>query len=129
MRGEHHGKNAQELMCKPLNSFHVNKQCGIMPGLCKNVGWRFSERPPIKIARDHSKKKSNASSLTVIQPQASKHNPTKCRKSSHISHRPSTAYAANAQHGRRVMPTNTQHTDTVTELGKAAPKAILCGGE
>ncbi|RNC36134.1 hypothetical protein TcCL_Unassigned00914 [Trypanosoma cruzi] len=55
---EHHGKNAQELICKPLNSFHVNKQCGTMPELHNNVGWRFPERPPINTARDHSKEKA-----------------------------------------------------------------------
>ncbi|RNC33428.1 hypothetical protein TcCL_Unassigned03876 [Trypanosoma cruzi] len=44
------------------NSFHVNEECGIMPGLCKNVGWRFSERPPIHTARDHNKKKQRVQS-------------------------------------------------------------------
>ncbi|RNC45844.1 hypothetical protein TcCL_NonESM04375 [Trypanosoma cruzi] len=56
MHEEHHGKNAQELICKSLNSFHVNKQCGIMPELHKKVGWRFPEGPPINTALDHSKK-------------------------------------------------------------------------
>ncbi|RNC56129.1 hypothetical protein TcCL_ESM06324 [Trypanosoma cruzi] len=55
---ERHGKNAQKVACKPLNSFHVNKQCGIMPGLHKNVGWRFPERPPINTARGHNKEKA-----------------------------------------------------------------------
>ncbi|RNF09011.1 hypothetical protein TcG_09834 [Trypanosoma cruzi] len=55
---EHHGKNAQELICKTLNSFHVNKQCGTMPELHNNVGWRFPERPPINTARGHSKEKA-----------------------------------------------------------------------
>ncbi|RNC53321.1 hypothetical protein TcCL_ESM09363 [Trypanosoma cruzi] len=41
-----------------LNSFHANKQCGIMPGLHKNVDWRFPERPPLNTARDHSKEKA-----------------------------------------------------------------------
>ncbi|RNE97736.1 hypothetical protein TcG_12499 [Trypanosoma cruzi] len=40
------------------NSFRVNKWCGIMPGLHKNFGLRFPERPPINIARDHSKEKA-----------------------------------------------------------------------
>ncbi|RNE96643.1 hypothetical protein TcG_12923 [Trypanosoma cruzi] len=58
MHEEHHGKNAQELICKPPNSFHVNKWGGIMPGLHKNVGWSFPERPPINTARGHSKEKA-----------------------------------------------------------------------
>ncbi|RNC44515.1 hypothetical protein TcCL_NonESM05778 [Trypanosoma cruzi] len=55
---EHHGKNAQELICKPLNSFRVNKQCGTMPELHNNVDLIFSERPPIDTARGHSKEKA-----------------------------------------------------------------------
>ncbi|RNE95631.1 hypothetical protein TcG_13319 [Trypanosoma cruzi] len=58
MHEEHHGKNAQELICKHLNSFHVNKCCGTTHGLHKNFGWRFPERPPIHIARGHSKEKA-----------------------------------------------------------------------
>ncbi|ESS63016.1 hypothetical protein TCDM_09248 [Trypanosoma cruzi Dm28c] len=58
MHEEHHGKNAQELICKTLNSFHVNKQCGTMPELHNNFGWRFPERPPINTARGHSKEKA-----------------------------------------------------------------------
>ncbi|RNC36331.1 hypothetical protein TcCL_Unassigned00715 [Trypanosoma cruzi] len=62
MHEEHQGKNAQELICESLNSFHVNKQCGTMPELHNNFGWRFSERPPIKIASDHNKKKQRVQS-------------------------------------------------------------------
>ncbi|EKF32377.1 hypothetical protein MOQ_003767 [Trypanosoma cruzi marinkellei] len=57
MHEKRHDKNAQELICKPLNSFHVNKQCGLMHGLHKNVGLRFPEKPSIHAARDHSEKK------------------------------------------------------------------------
>ncbi|RNF06403.1 hypothetical protein TcG_10470 [Trypanosoma cruzi] len=60
MHEEHHGKNAQELICKPLNSFHVNKQCGTRNAFHNNVGWRFPERPPINTARGHSKEKATS---------------------------------------------------------------------
>ncbi|RNC40312.1 hypothetical protein TcCL_NonESM10223 [Trypanosoma cruzi] len=39
------------------NSFRVNKKYGTIHGPHKNVGWRFPERPPIHIARDHSEGK------------------------------------------------------------------------
>ncbi|RNC59477.1 hypothetical protein TcCL_ESM02925 [Trypanosoma cruzi] len=82
MREEHHGKNAQELICKPPNSFHVNKQCGIMPGLHNNVDWRFPERPPINTARGHSKEKATppiwlsprGKHQSTIQQNAANHN-------------------------------------------------------
>ncbi|RNC40234.1 hypothetical protein TcCL_NonESM10301 [Trypanosoma cruzi] len=57
MHEEHHGKNAQELICKPLNSFRVNEECGIIHAFHNNVNLRFSEKSPIHIARGHSKKK------------------------------------------------------------------------
>ncbi|RNF02788.1 hypothetical protein TcG_11544 [Trypanosoma cruzi] len=58
MHEEHHGKNTQELISKPLNSFHVNKQCGTIHIFHKNVDLRFREKSPINIARDHSKEKA-----------------------------------------------------------------------
>ncbi|RNC35518.1 hypothetical protein TcCL_Unassigned01605 [Trypanosoma cruzi] len=58
MHEEHHGKNAQKLICKSPNSFHFNEECGIIHGLHNNFGWRFPERPPIDTARGHSKEKA-----------------------------------------------------------------------
>ncbi|RNC32323.1 hypothetical protein TcCL_Unassigned05075, partial [Trypanosoma cruzi] len=55
---EHHGKNAEELICKPPNSFHVSEKYGIMHAFRNNVDLLFSERPPINTARDHSKEKA-----------------------------------------------------------------------
>ncbi|RNC39540.1 hypothetical protein TcCL_NonESM11100 [Trypanosoma cruzi] len=57
MHKEHHGKNAQELICKTLNSFRVNEECGIIHAFHNNVDLLFPERPPIHIARDHNKEK------------------------------------------------------------------------
>ncbi|EKF30695.1 hypothetical protein MOQ_005493 [Trypanosoma cruzi marinkellei] len=112
MREEHHGKDAQELVFKALNPFRTSEKHGTRNGLRKNVGWCFFGRSPIHIARDHSQDKSNASSPTVIPRRRPRHNPIKCRKSSYIPPGPSAAHEANAQHGRRVMLTNTQRTDT-----------------
>ncbi|KAF5220488.1 hypothetical protein ECC02_006556 [Trypanosoma cruzi] len=57
MHEEHHGKNAQELICKTLNSFRVNEERGTRHAFHNNVDLFFSERPPIHIARDHNKEK------------------------------------------------------------------------
>ncbi|RNC33705.1 hypothetical protein TcCL_Unassigned03577 [Trypanosoma cruzi] len=97
----------RSLYAETLNSFHVNENYGIIHGLHNNFNLLFPEKSPIHIARDQSKEKSNASSPTVIPRWRSKHNPKKCRKSSCILHRPSATHEANAQHGRRVMLTNT----------------------
>ncbi|RNC51606.1 hypothetical protein TcCL_ESM11256 [Trypanosoma cruzi] len=122
---EHHGKNAQKVACKPLNSFHVNKQCGTMPGLCNNVGWRFPESPPINTARGHSKEKamppirlsSRGGDQSTTQQNAANH---------HIFHTDHRQLTRQMHSTEEVSCPQTRNKQKQTGLGEAAPEAILC---
>ncbi|RNC52625.1 hypothetical protein TcCL_ESM10119 [Trypanosoma cruzi] len=125
---EHHGKNAQELICKTLNSFHVNTSMASYMGFKTISTCSFLRDFPYTSHGTRGEKKSNASSPTVVPRRRSKHNPTKRRKSSHISNTPSRAYAANAQHGRRAMLTIIQRTDT-EGVGRSSTQATSVNGK
>ncbi|KAF5221940.1 hypothetical protein ECC02_004917 [Trypanosoma cruzi] len=114
--------SAQELICKTLNSFHVNKQCGIMPRLHKNVGWRFPERPPINTARGHSKEKATP---PIWQSPAANNKAQSNKMPQIITYLTQTIDSLRGKCTARKKVH--VHTYTVRELGKAAPKAILCG--
>ncbi|RNC36278.1 hypothetical protein TcCL_Unassigned00789 [Trypanosoma cruzi] len=138
---EHHGKNAQELICKPLNSFHVNKLCGIMPGLHKNVDLLFSERPPINTARGHSKEK--ATTPIWLSPRGKHQSKIQQNAANHHIFHTDHRQLARQMHSTEEEPCSLSYnTPTQTGLGEAAleqprptteelvgaaPKAILCG--
>ncbi|RNC60149.1 hypothetical protein TcCL_ESM02100 [Trypanosoma cruzi] len=140
MHGEHHGKNAQKLICKPPNSFHVNKKHGTRHGLHNNVGWRFPEKSPIHTARDQSKEKATppvrpsfrGGDQSTIQQNAANH---------HIFHTDHPRLMRQMHSTEEESRSQTRKAQTKRELGKAAlekpqptteelvgatSKAILC---
>ncbi|RNC35753.1 hypothetical protein TcCL_Unassigned01343 [Trypanosoma cruzi] len=122
MREEHHGKNAQELICKPPNSFHVSEKYGIMHAFRNNVDLLFSERPPINTARGHSKEKATP---PIWQSPAASIKAQSNKMPQIITY---FAQTIDSLRGKCTARKKVHvHTYTVRELGKAAPKAILCG--
>ncbi|RNC36919.1 hypothetical protein TcCL_Unassigned00085 [Trypanosoma cruzi] len=111
MREEHHGKNAQKLIRKPpTHSTSIN---GVASYICSTTRLAGASPRGLQYTSHVITVKKKQRPQSGCHPAAEiKAQPKKCRKSSHIPHKPSAAYAPNAQHGRRAMLTIIQHTDT-----------------